>query len=702
MKLGLLLVLVVFALYAQTARHDFVDYDTVVYLTRNEHVLGGLSLSNVGWAFTSFDAANWHPLTWLSHMLDVELFGLRPAGHMLENAAWHAANTLLVLALFTRLGLARAFAFGGALLFAVHPLRAESVAWIAERKDLLAAFFGLACLLAWLAYARSRSGWTLAAALALHACSLMSKPMLVTLPCLLLLFEFWPLCDLRPRAPRLFAVAGFGLLSLASVVVTLLAQSSSGALQGLESMPVWLRIETALDSYAWYFAHSFWPAALAFHYPIEHDGPGIARALLGAALLAGTSLLAWRLRQRIPGLLLGWLWFLGTLVPVIGIVQVGRQAHADRYSYLPSVGLLLAVFCVAERELLPRLGARVLAASLALAALALAALAWPQIGTWRDTEELARHALAVTRDNNVACELLGVHYSNAGRNAEALPLLREAVRLSPNDPDALASLGGTLIRLGENEEAEVLLLRSSRLGPDRWQCWSLLGGVYLAQQRPAQALEALDRALARETDHIGTWMNHGLALEALGRNAQALDSMQRAVALRGDTRAAELTLARLLLRLDRPEEARAHFRRVLEQDAADFDALRGLERVELARGALPEAWELAQAAARVRPESAPALADMAWIRALARTAPLADPRAALELAERALQSGSAQPALLDALAFAAAANGDFARAIAAAERALASVRGADPLWAARLEKRLTAYREQRVDRETPR
>ncbi len=353
----LALVAAVFVLYAQTARHEFVDYDTSAYLSANPRVLSGLSWENLGWAATQFYAANWHPLTWLSHMLDVELFGLRPAGHQLENAAWHAANACLVLALFQRLGLSRSFAFAGALLFAVHPLRAESVAWIVERKDLLCAFFGLSSLLAWLSWRREGQAWRLASALALYACSLMSKPMLVTLPCLLVLLEWWPLgrTSARPRRSD-FATLIFLALALGASILTVRAQHSARALQELSLLPLGLRVENALDSYLWYLWKSLWPSGLAFHYPLAPHEPRVGQMLLQGGVLGLLTLGAWLARARLPGLLVGWLWFLGTLVPVIGLVQVGGQAHADRYSYLPGLGLLLALLLLAERELLPRFG----------------------------------------------------------------------------------------------------------------------------------------------------------------------------------------------------------------------------------------------------------------------------------------------------------------------------------------------------------
>jgi len=524
---ALALVLAVFVLYAQTARHAFVAYDTGPYLTANPRVLSGLSLDNLRWAFTSFQASCWHPLTWISHMLDVEIFGLGPAGHQLENAAWHAANALLVLVLFQRLGLTRPFAFAGALLFAVHPLRVESVAWIVERKDLLAAFFGLASLLAWISWSRERAAWKLAAALLLYACSLMSKAMLVTLPFLLLLLEFWPLgrTSLRARRTDLATLVFLGL-ALATSTLALRAVSET---VGRTELSLGLRLENALDSYTWYLTSTFWPTRLACLYPFEVHEPRIVPLLLDAALLLGISSAAWLVRRRLPGVLVGWLWFIGALVPVIGIVQVGLQAHADRFSYFPGLGISFALCYVAERELLPRVRAPALAACGCLALVGLGLQSWQQVATWRDTETLALQALEVTRDNYVACDMLGSYYTNTGRLAEAVPLMREAVRIDPGNVHALTNLGTTLVRHGDLAEAEAVLQRAGRLEPGRWQVWGALGALYFNQRRYDEALSALDRAVALQPSDPGTWLNRGRTLLALGRFEQSRDSLERAL-----------------------------------------------------------------------------------------------------------------------------------------------------------------------------
>jgi tetratricopeptide (TPR) repeat protein len=357
----------------------------------------------------------------------------------------------------------------------------------------------------------------------------MSKPMLVTLPCLIVLLEWWPLgrASARPRRSDLATLA-FAALALAACVVTLIAQSAGGALRDLVNWPFGLRLENALDAYVWYLAANFWPSGLTFHYPLGAQELGGVQLVLDAALLAALGCGAFCLRRRLPALLVGWLWFVGLLVPVIGLVQVGGQAHADRYTYLPCLGLLLALCATAERELLPRIGARALAALALVAAAALALQSWRQIGTWRDSEVLARRALAVTRDNLVACDVLGSYYTNTGRNAEALPVLREAVRIAPEDAEALTNLGGTLLRDGQLQESEQLLLHAIHVAPRRWQAWSLLGGLYLALQRNADALSALERAVELEPRFPGSWLNRGRALEALGRHDEAQASFARA------------------------------------------------------------------------------------------------------------------------------------------------------------------------------
>jgi hypothetical protein len=422
LALAALLFAVVLALYARTRTFEFLNYDDDVYVTRNAMVRQGLTLASARWAFTSAAAANWHPLTWLSHMLDVELFGLDPGAHHLTSVALHAVNAallLLALCASTRALWPSAFC---AAFFALHPLRVESVAWIAERKDVLAGTFWM---LTWLAYERyARRGGRLRYGLVVvcFGLGLMAKPMLVTLPFVLLLLDVWPLGRWKPGGPRsprpslaptssLPSLApthpgmsgetrgvarGFHLvrektplflLAAASALVTARVQRAGGAVGPLDAIDLAARIANALESYASYLANTLWPSGLIVFRPhpalSANASPWSLTTAAAAGLIAALSALAFAVRRRVPGVLVGWLWFLGTLVPVIGLVQVGLQAWADRYSYLPSIGLAIALVWGA----LPFFGApgrrRIALAPAALAVLAACSLAtWGQIGTW--------------------------------------------------------------------------------------------------------------------------------------------------------------------------------------------------------------------------------------------------------------------------------------------------------------------------------
>ena len=535
-----------FLLFLPVRHNEFLNWDDLTYLANNDHVRGGLTWEGFKWAFTHSYSANWHPLTWLSHALDCQLYSLRPAGHHLTNAVFHSVNAALLFLLLRALtGFVWRSAFVAAL-FAVHPLHVESVAWVAERKDVLSTFFFLLTLMAYGHYTnrssrreqspisetdghkpdqqtgegvldcggkrsapplskrtksgdpRMRSGlppqpeslsrpagsaankkWYVLA-LACFALGLMSKPMLVTTPFVLLLLDFWPLKRIslvsmptfRGAAPRLvMEKIPFFVLTLASCVVTFLAQRKSGAVASFEQLSLGTRLGNATVAYVEYLAKCFWPINLSPFYPHPErwDGLVVAAAL---GLLAAITIAAWFWRQRHPYLLMGWLWFLGTLVPVIGIVQVGSQAFADRYTYIPLIGVMVAVtWLVSDFELestAARSGLRPPASAqarkagrarvLAVAAIIIvAALAWrtnAQLLYWRDTETLFKQALTLAPHSVQALYGLGTSLIDAGRIDEGLPLVKEAVRLQPRYPEALGTLANTLD--GQGKYGEVL------------------------------------------------------------------------------------------------------------------------------------------------------------------------------------------------------------------------------------------------------
>jgi len=461
-----LLVLATLATYRSVSHFSFVGYDDPDYVSENSHVQGGLSWHTLAWAMTATDASNWHPLTWLSHALDVELFGLGPAGHHLTSLLIHVLNTLLLFLLLWHATGARWRSFLVAALFALHPLNVESVAWIAERKNVLSTFFFLLTLGCYGWYALRPGMKRYLAVAGTFALGLAAKPMVVTLPCVLVLLDAWPLRRIEgwsapseafpatQRSLRTLIWEKLPLLALSAgcAVITVVAQGSD--MYPFRYFPLTARLENAVCSYELYLWKAIWPAGLAVMYPFPASGLGIWKPTVAALGLIATSGLVWRQRKQRPYLLAGWFWLLGTLVPVIGIIQVGAQAMADRYAYVPMIGLFVVLVWgvaeVANLRAIP-LGWRIGVATAVLAALAL--LTYRQAGFWKTSYDLWAHTLAVTHDNDVAEENLGIALQEQGRWEEALQHFRNGTRISPQDPVLHSNLAATLGQTGRLEEA---------------------------------------------------------------------------------------------------------------------------------------------------------------------------------------------------------------------------------------------------------
>lgn len=562
-------------LYVQVRAHAFLRFDDPAYVTANPWVQAGLTRAGLAWAFTTFHAANWHPLTWLSLMADVEVFGVDAGASLLVNAALHALNAALLLLALHRLTRAPVASALVAALFAVHPLHVESVAWIAERKDVLSTAFGFAALWAYARYAeRPRPGAYLAVA-ALLALSLLAKPMLVTLPFLLLLLDFWPLRRWRPwgdagGAPAVRLVAEklpLLALSAGSSVVTWLAQSRSDAIAPASS-GVLERLAFAAIAYVRYLGQAVSPVSLGVYYPVPPGGHGAWAGIGAAAVLVGVSAVAVASLRRAPWLAVGWSWYLGTLVPVIGLVRVGSQAGADRYTYVPLVGLFVAVTWQA-RAALDAAPARVRTAAAALAVAVVAALAgltYRQLGFWRDHETLFLHTLEVTGPNAAAHASLSGFYGDAGdvpralahaaeavridpshalglvnlaaalrqvgRREEALEASRRATVVAPRDASAWLALGAAERELGRADDARAALARSIALDGGDPRAWTELGSVELARGDAAAAVEALRRPAELAASDPRSWFNLGFALGAAGRTREAVEAYARALELR--------------------------------------------------------------------------------------------------------------------------------------------------------------------------
>ncbi|MBN2124387.1 MAG: tetratricopeptide repeat protein [Deltaproteobacteria bacterium] len=457
---GLALALFTLAAFWQVRHHDFVNYDDYEYVVQNPHVRYGITPRGLVWAFTSFHSGNWHPLTWISHMVDCELFGLNPGAHHFTGLLLHVASSLLLCRVLFRMTGALWRSVLVAVLFAVHPLHVESVAWVAERKDVLSTLFWMLTIWAYHRYVDGPRAGRYLLTLLFFTLGLMAKPMLVTLPFVLLLLDYWPLGRAVPGARRsgspwpslIREKAPFFALSLASCVVTLLAQIQWEAMLLPVSFPD--RAANALVSYAAYMVKTVWPQPLAVFYP--HPGDGLAATQVGGSilLLACVSLLALGLLRRHPYLLVGWLWYLGTLVPVIGLVQVGAQGMADRYTYVPLIGLFVMFSWSMERlaSWNPRARAGVLlVCGLITAALFLRTLF--QVPYWKNGVTLFEHAIRVTRDTSLIRNNLGNALARQGRIAEAEMNYREALRIGPDVAAVHNNLGNVLLEQGRLKEA---------------------------------------------------------------------------------------------------------------------------------------------------------------------------------------------------------------------------------------------------------
>lgn len=479
--------------YGQLIRSQFIAFDDNLYVNDNPIVKAGLTWKGVVFAFTSVNYFYWHPLTWLSHMLDAQLFGGAAGFHHLTNIVLHVLNTLLVFAVFRWSTGAFWRSAVLAALFAIHPQRVESVAWIAERKDVLSGFCWLCATAAYLWYVERRSRGRYALVLIVFLMALMAKPMALTLPLVLLLMDYWPLHRARPGEYRrlILEKVPLGALSVASAAVTYLGQRNMGALRTLSAVPLTVRLSNSFLNYAKYLRDFVWPQGLAILYPLDRRTP-IWKGLAAALLLAAITVCVYRARRRYPYLATGWLWWMTVLLPTIGLVGVGGVSRADRFMYLPSLGLLTCVvWGVAEAlSASPRLAA-------ALAALAIAACglcAYRQAGYWRDTRTVFQRADAATENNMVVYYTLGNEFSHEHRIPEAIAQYQRALKVDPRYPDALFALGFSLEQLGRPAEAATEFSSAVEAKPSYAEAWLHLGNTLIQTGQREEGEKALAQA----------------------------------------------------------------------------------------------------------------------------------------------------------------------------------------------------------------
>jgi tetratricopeptide (TPR) repeat protein len=670
--LAALLVGVTFAAYAPVLGNGFVNYDDDLYITNNANVRDGLDADGVAWAFTTFQGANWFPLTRLSWMLDAELFGLDPRGFHVTSLLLHTANAVLLFLVFARMtGAVGASAFVAAV-FAVHPLHVESVAWAAARKDVLSGLFAVLALGAYERWCRGhRPRGAYAAVVAMLALGLMAKPTLVVLPFLMLLLDEWPLARLRdPEAPttwepsrvRRALVEKLPLFALVAVggAVTYVAQRSGGTVQSLELYPLDVRVQNALVVGATYVLKTFWPSGLAAFYPHPGTDLPIARVAGAAALLAAVSAGVLLVRRRRPYLAVSWFWFAVGLAPVIGLVQVGQAAMADRYTYLPLIGLTVMVAwgareAVASRRVL----SRVVAGLGAVVVVALAALTADQVRTWRSSVTLFEHALRVTERNHVAHTNLGLALAGEGRLDEATAHLLAALRIAPGSPIANGLLAEARVRQGRLDDARRHFNAALRAEPEKLRWLAGLAAVMLDQEQYRRAESKYREALRIHPESAQLHAGLGLALLNRDRVDEAIASLEEARRLEpGEPLVYE------------------YLGRALQRDGSDAEAV----------AAFQESLRLGNRNPRL-------LNNLAWLIATAGPVPTAGPEDAVAYAREAVEiTGRDSPALLDTLAVAYAAAGRSEDALRAAREALASAEAkGDAALAAEIRKRIEGY-----------
>ena len=544
------LTITICSVYLQVKDHQFINFDDYKYVTENSHVLSGLNLENIKWAFISVYATNWHPFTWISYMMDVDLFGMKPGMHHLTNVIFHILNSILLLIVLNQMTGALWRSAAVAALFALHPLHVESVAWIAERKDVLSTFFWMLTMLAYHRYVRSRTISKYLLMILFFGLGLMAKPMLVTLPFVLLLLDFWPLRreelnftnngsqialswwpKINPRGilRLILEKVPLMIMALAASGVTFYAQSAGGAIKPLERFSLGMRIQNAIISYVTYLWKMVWPLNLAVFYPYPKQF-SILTVVMCFLLLIAISVIVVMSLRRLPYLVIGWFWYLGTLVPVIGIVQVGDQSMADRYTYIPLIGIFIMI-AWGIPELLDKWQFK----KIALATLTgivipiLIVSSWIQVGYWKDSEILFRHALNVTDNNSVAHNNLGNYLLKEGDVAGAIGHLTQSLKINPNNTFGYNTLAKALYEENKYNEAITQLQKCLRINPQDSDAYNNLGNIMLATGNYNEAERNYMESLRIDPHQAHAYNNLGTLFKYKNNIKKAIEYYQVAI-----------------------------------------------------------------------------------------------------------------------------------------------------------------------------
>jgi tetratricopeptide (TPR) repeat protein len=598
---SLLIAAVVLAAYWPALQCGFINYDDPAYVTANPSVQSGVNWHGIKWALTTSHAANWHPLTWLSHMIDFELYGLNPLGHHLTSLLFHTANSVLLFLLLNKMTGAMGRSAFVAAIFALHPLRVESVVWVSERKDVLSAFFGILTIWSYFKFEITKRRFFFVLSLLLFALGVAAKPMLVTLPFVLVLLDYWPLK--RAISWRLIAEKiPFLVLAAACMVITFLVQNPS-----MENFPAGARWANVPVAYARYLSKFFWPFHLSFFYSYRAWSLwDVAGATLLLALVSGVVI--WRLRQQ-PYLAVGWAWFLGMLAPTIGLVQAGSQSMADRYTYLPGIGIGIMVVWTLHEWAPGR--AAIAGGALFLAVCSI--LTWRQAHIYQDSETLWRATLREDPRCLVALDNLTRCLIDKGEITEALARSREALAIRPSDAEAENNLAAIDLLQGRVDDALTDSRISLGLHARNAQAYDIMARAYLKKGDAERAIEAYRHALEMDPSLAEAWCNLGFALLQERRTDEALDAYQKALALDPNYALANNDLGNILLRRGRTEEALAHFVRAAQIEPDFGEAHYNIAEILLRKGRVAEALAEYQKAVAALPNLAPARARIAEI-----------------------------------------------------------------------------------------
>ncbi|MBU4287520.1 MAG: tetratricopeptide repeat protein [Proteobacteria bacterium] len=610
----LILILSTLIVYWQVKDFDFVGYDDELYLTENHQVQAGLTFESFIWAFTTFHTGNWHPLTWLSHMLDCELYGLNPMGHHWTNLQLHIANTLLLFLIFQKMTGALWKSAFVAALFALHPLHVESVAWVAERKDVLSTFLGMLTIWAYISYVKKRNILRYLLVFILLSMGLMAKPMLVTFPFVLLLLDFWPLGRLGNISRLIWEKIPLFVPVAASSVLTFIAQQKVGAVYTFEALSIKTRIANACVSYANYMVKAIWPQKLAIFYPHPFGMLSLWHTFWSVLLIAGLSFLAIRMLNQYKYVAVGWFWYLGTLVPVIGLLQVGAQGMADRYTYIPLIGLfIIATWGISDLLKKWHYSKIILAVFAIILISAFSTRTYFQIKHWKNSAAVFENATKVTNYNWLAYNNLGLALMRNGKAEKAVFYYKKALEIKPDYLIALDNLGIALFQLGKLEEALSYYSEALKIDPEHAGIHNHIANVLAAQGKLEKAVNHYTKALTIDPDLAITHNNLAIALVAQGNLEKAIFHYELAIKKDPEYADAHYNLGCLLLNQKKNREAVAHFAEVIKINSEYAQAYHQIGLILVQQGKLKEASKFIIKAIQINPNYSEAIEHLQLI-----------------------------------------------------------------------------------------